>query len=68
MPTITAIYRTGSKRHFTVALDCGHKHVIANAAVQSLQLFVGKAHTCADCTQIRAILDRAIERTTNGTN
>ncbi len=62
MPTITRIYRTGSKRHFTVVLDCGHKYVLENAMVKQLQLYVGRAHDCPDCTQIRTILDRAIAR------
>lgn len=50
MPAIARIYRTGSKRHFTVVLDCGHKYVVENAIVKSLQLYVGKAdQECGEC-------------------
>ncbi len=38
MPTVARIYRTGSKRHYTVALDCGHTYVLENAMVKDLQL------------------------------
>lgn len=50
MPTITRIYRTGSPRHWTIALDCGHKYVVENAMVKQQQLYVGKSgQECAEC-------------------
>lgn len=50
MPTITRIYRTGSQRHYTIALDCGHKYVVENAMVNSSQLYVGRPGMhCMDC-------------------
>lgn len=62
MPKITAIYRTGSPRKYTVVLDCGHKQQLTNAQVKKWQLYVGRERICDYCaTQERVAFLEAEE-------
>jgi hypothetical protein len=47
--TITAIYRTGFRRQFTVVLACGHRFILPNTEVSRLQLFLHKPYDCPYC-------------------
>jgi len=63
-PAIEAMYRTGDRDHWVVALGCGHKRTVSNAEAEEEQLYIGKRVECPTCEQ----RDEALARYLHVTN